>query len=592
MWVLETATLKLHFFPSPEKVPGGYAILSHTWDAKEQSFQQLQQINRRFILDKVRRKLVSPKIRNFCDLARREGYKWGWVDTCCIDKTSSAELSEAINSMFRYYTLSHVCYAYLSDVPLQGRLNGTAVRLSPFASSRWHTRGWTLQELIAPRVVFFLSKSWEFMGSKAELAELLHETTRIPASILRLEIMKHSSDTTLFAWGDWLGIPGDDPVEPSSLFASGPGDFCQSYNIYHTPRVHEQPLINLDNSRGNEYLITFDITPYGVQAHIPVINIQGHPCADLGWTYGRPNSKNHGRLLLSLKDDPQSSSTRSRYTIFAFANITSYNMLLSPCRMVKVALDDKVFWKLIDICKDPESPSIRTTDLTPPLYLYPYPFGGVYTIHAMWQEVYLRDISQLAPSLREEMPMYIPINHTRLPPIRIPEHLIARVKARLAHDNTNPSCMKVINGSPPWTGDYPMSIELLNWTFKPWRSDLHSGYGHIRLVLGRCTSVTKLTSEVPPAERKGPVSLWVYIASGQWYAPEDHIVRELEVMRPGHQCPDDHILSWPGMKKSFEVLTPRYTATLTLVFTLRNSPTLTLKKTSVTLTERHRSRWM
>ena len=102
MWVLETSTLRLRFFPSPDKVPGGYVILSHTWAGEEQSFQQLQEINRRDISDKERRALVSVKIRKFCHLADDEGYSWGWIDTCCIDKTSSAELSEGINSMFRY----------------------------------------------------------------------------------------------------------------------------------------------------------------------------------------------------------------------------------------------------------------------------------------------------------------------------------------------------------------------------------------------------------------------------------------------------------------------------------------------------------
>ena len=302
MWVLETPTLRLHSFPSPEKVPGGYAILSHVWVGEEQSFQHLQEINRRNISDKRRRKLVSPKVRNFCDLADAEGYNWGWIDTCCIDKTSSAELSEAINSMFRYYTLAHVCYAYLQDVPLQGAFDGKGGDPPPFYSSRWHKRGWTLQELIAPRVVFFLSNCWEIMGSKSELADRLEDITRIPASILRLEskppdvsiaqrmswaalrettrpedeaycllgifdinmptlygegrkafrrlqeeIMKQSSDTTLFAWGSSTTLKsiGLFRAAPSPLFAARPRDFHGSHGIYYSPRVREVDTVSM-----------------------------------------------------------------------------------------------------------------------------------------------------------------------------------------------------------------------------------------------------------------------------------------------------------------------------------------------------------
>jgi hypothetical protein len=104
------------------------------------------------------------KIVNNCAQAVQDGHRYIWIDTCCIDKKSSAELSEAINSMFRYYQGARVCYAFLADVrerdcmPLgidYGAWN------EEFSSSRWFTRGWTLQELIAPRYVNFFSLNWK-----------------------------------------------------------------------------------------------------------------------------------------------------------------------------------------------------------------------------------------------------------------------------------------------------------------------------------------------------------------------------------------------------------------------------------------------
>ena len=102
MWLLSTNRAELHFFDDQSKVPGGYAILSHTWDGDEKTFQYVRDLQLRCAQSKENpRDLVSPKIRNCCELAEREGYYWVWIDTCCIDKTSSSELSEAINSMFR-----------------------------------------------------------------------------------------------------------------------------------------------------------------------------------------------------------------------------------------------------------------------------------------------------------------------------------------------------------------------------------------------------------------------------------------------------------------------------------------------------------
>ena len=184
MWLLRTDRAELYRFDSPETVPGGYAILSHCWDGEdsEQTFQDVQALKERCAkTGENPRDFVSDKIRRFCILAEGKGYRWGWADMCCIDRLSSAELSEAIRSMFRYYSLAGVCYAYLKDVSPSRRPKESS---SKFRRSRWHTRGWTLQELIAPRRVEFLSNDWEFSGSKDDLAKLLAEITHIPVSVL------------------------------------------------------------------------------------------------------------------------------------------------------------------------------------------------------------------------------------------------------------------------------------------------------------------------------------------------------------------------------------------------------------------------
>ena len=109
MWLINATTLQLEYFIGPEVAPG-YAILSHTWSDGEVTFQEFQD------LDTAKLKPGFAKIRKTCDLAReQDGLQYAWVDTCCIDKSSSAELSESINSMYDWYRGSAICYAYLND---------------------------------------------------------------------------------------------------------------------------------------------------------------------------------------------------------------------------------------------------------------------------------------------------------------------------------------------------------------------------------------------------------------------------------------------------------------------------------------------
>ena len=141
---------------------------------------------------------LSPKIRHACRIARENGYRYIWIDSCCIDKASSSELSEAINSMYRWYCLSTVCYAYLADVP-PGK--DSREEESAFRRSRWFERGWTLQELIAPSSVTFLAADWTPIGSKHILADLIEDIAGIPdEALLHAQSLDEFSVAQRLSW--------------------------------------------------------------------------------------------------------------------------------------------------------------------------------------------------------------------------------------------------------------------------------------------------------------------------------------------------------------------------------------------------------
>ncbi|KAF5136696.1 Vegetative incompatibility protein HET-E-1 [Metarhizium anisopliae] len=154
-----------------------YAILSHTWGEDEVIFQDFVHSSQ----EARRQKKGFAKILKTCELAKRSGLKYAWVDTCCIDKSSSAELSEAINSMFRWYRGATVCYAWLTDLLPDSSLEPDTEALR---GCRWFKRGWTLQELIAPRAVEFYDANWNFRGSKSGLKYLLTDITKVPGNVL------------------------------------------------------------------------------------------------------------------------------------------------------------------------------------------------------------------------------------------------------------------------------------------------------------------------------------------------------------------------------------------------------------------------
>ncbi|KAK4610699.1 Vegetative incompatibility protein HET-E-1 [Fulvia fulva] len=176
MWLIDVDTLKLqNFVGKPSGDQDEYAILSHTWAQDEVTFQDLAH------LSAAKRKAGFWKIQKCCEQAKRDGFKWAWVDTCCIDKSSSAELQEAIDSMFDWYANAAHCYAYLPDVGLG---KGDVADKDGFIESRWFSRGWTLQELIAPGLLTFYGRDWCYPGPRIELKWLIAKRTGIPQGLL------------------------------------------------------------------------------------------------------------------------------------------------------------------------------------------------------------------------------------------------------------------------------------------------------------------------------------------------------------------------------------------------------------------------
>jgi hypothetical protein len=180
-----------------DKIPP-YAILSHTWGAEEVSFLDLIRDNGRSKTG--RRKIV------FCgEQAARDNLQYFWVDTCCIDKQNNTELTKAINSMFCWYRNAATCYAYLSDVATSASNDANAETCqsaweTDFRQSRWFTRGWTLQELIAPASVIFYSSQLKQLGDKQSLAGLIYDITGIPISALHGHPIDSFSVTERRAW--------------------------------------------------------------------------------------------------------------------------------------------------------------------------------------------------------------------------------------------------------------------------------------------------------------------------------------------------------------------------------------------------------
>jgi hypothetical protein len=266
------------------------------------------------------------KILNACRQAQKDGKNWIWIDTVCIDKTSSAELSEAINSMFKWYMNATDCYALLGDVPTMSYEECSSPD-SPFRTSRWFTRGWTLQVLITPKNLRFYSQNWTIIGSKNKLVGLIAEITKVPVDFLedptvlwasrrkttraedmayyllgifsvhmpllygeggenafvrlQKEAMKASHDQSLFAWmrpappDNTSGLPGS--LLAWGILATHPSQFSHSASIRFL-RSLSKP---------------FSMTNKGLCIQLPILRWERHTVAILecaldewGWPLG------------------------------------------------------------------------------------------------------------------------------------------------------------------------------------------------------------------------------------------------------------------------------------------------------------------
>ena len=277
MYLLDTSSFKLREFEGTNIPP--YAILSHRWQSEEVSFRALQ--------DGSGRKLEGwQKIKACCKLAASEGHQYVWIDTCCIDKRSSQQLSEAINSMFQWYQKARICYVYLADVPPLSSKKRAGETNRRLLKTKWFTRAWTLQELIAPGKLVFYDRDWARMGQREDFSTIIEALTGIEAedyhnfkrksiakrmswaskrectrpedlaysllglfdvnmpllygegadkAFLRLqrEIIRDSEDESIFAWTRDGALSG--------LLASSPADFADSRSVFRLAHYSRQP---------------------------------------------------------------------------------------------------------------------------------------------------------------------------------------------------------------------------------------------------------------------------------------------------------------------------------------------------------------
>ncbi|KAH7131070.1 heterokaryon incompatibility protein-domain-containing protein, partial [Dactylonectria macrodidyma] len=192
MRLINVETFKLEEFFG-DAIPK-YAILSHTWgnDDEEITFRDIE-------AGRIEKSgSGSPKVKGCCNQAKQDGLEYVWIDTCCIDKTSAVELGESINSMFHWYRKATVCYAYLFDVPAGDNPRQPD---SKFFSSRWFTRGWTLQELLAPKKLCFYDHTWDLLGTKHNLSGVIQTITGVPRPfLLGLATLRDASIAQRMSW--------------------------------------------------------------------------------------------------------------------------------------------------------------------------------------------------------------------------------------------------------------------------------------------------------------------------------------------------------------------------------------------------------
>lgn len=228
--LINVQSLELESF---DRQPPRYAILSHRWNKDEIDHNDINNAQA------TSHKPGWEKLKRFCELAQSLGYSHAWLDTCCIDKASTAELSRSIRSMYQWYAQSDTCIAYLGDI---------ARGQHDFQCSKWFERGWTLQELIAPDRVDFYDSQWTLLGSRTDLMAAISERTRIPPAVLgkRLDIQECSVAQRM----SWAA--GRDTTEPEDRAYSLVGLFNVSCVVQYG-EGEENAFLSLQKEIIKEY---------------------------------------------------------------------------------------------------------------------------------------------------------------------------------------------------------------------------------------------------------------------------------------------------------------------------------------------------
>ena len=332
-----------------------YAILSHTWEKEEVLFSDLP-----LLPNSAEANPVYAKILSFCDLARAQGYRYAWVDTCCIDKTSTVELGEAINSMYRWYQKAGICHVYLRDYqPDRDELK----------ECKWFKRGWTLQELIAPCEINFYDKEWHLVGTKTQLRSRLCDITGIDERVLagaspeicsiaermswaagretarqedraysllglfdvslpliygisstrnafiqmQEEILKHSDDQSIFAWGEGFSDQGRGHC---GLLADSPDAFADCRGIIRSASSHLNPdgygLTNIGLA------LNLVVYPWSMHTYVAILDC----------TYKKKSRKRRGVLVEKLAEQTQYARVRVEGTTTVMADLNDRELML------------------------------------------------------------------------------------------------------------------------------------------------------------------------------------------------------------------------------------------------------------------------
>lgn len=380
MRLLNTETRKLEEFFG--QIPQ-YAILSHRWRDGEVQFSDIDQPH-------ARNMPGYSKIEGCCIQADEDGYRYVWIDTCCINKSSSSELSEAINSMFMWYKKAQICYAYLDDVSRCDNLK------EEFSKSQWFTRGWTLQELVAPNNLIFFSRDWEEIGSKSSLTQWIEVITGIDRGVLltnyqaeisvatrmcwasgrqttrvedraysllglfgvymptiygegenafarlQIEIMKNSNDQSIFAWKS--SRRGDS----SGLLASSPDDFAESRDIV---RIPPDSFRSIFSSATPSIRHQYSVTNRGLNINMPIMRMGNYYQAALSCCRrGAPHSRPIGLRLCPSKGETEQ-FMRSQPSLLYEAEVPASSKF--TFQELYVRENDPSLFMIIDSRRDP-----------------------------------------------------------------------------------------------------------------------------------------------------------------------------------------------------------------------------------------------